>query len=273
MKNIKNKKEINVARCNKVKNKDSNKFTDKTKKERVKNPKRVPITILIVFLVLDVFLFAYYITYAKAKEENLTLVEYLSRNNKKNQSVVNNHDFPDYNPLDDDQENNNTINNDNSGNNSSVDNNGNDNNGNNPSIKPDDNDNPIVNPYEDIKNHELYEKKISLKIGDSEYHVDWLDNRTIIDLKGIINDGLVINLKPFKGTGSVGDLNHYLVNNDEDIYVNYGDIVLYEGNKIVIFYQADEGKYTKLGHVAIARYEILDLLTEDDVVVTLNIED
>ena len=59
------------------------------------------------------------------------MVEYLSRNNKKNQSVVNNHDFPDYNPLDDDQENNNTINNDNSGNNSSVDNNGNDNNGNN----------------------------------------------------------------------------------------------------------------------------------------------
>ena len=49
-----------------------------------------------------------------------------------------------------------------------------------------------------------------------------------------------------------------------------GDIVLYAGNQIVIFYGSNSWSYTPLGHVDLSGREMEALLGSGDVTVTLS---
>ena len=50
---------------------------------------------------------------------------------------------------------------------------------------------------------------------------------------------------------------------------DYGDVVLYSGDQIVVFYGSNSWAYTRLGHIDLSQKEMSDLLGNGDVTITL----
>lgn len=82
----------------------------------------------------------------------------------------------------------------------------------------------------------------------------------------------MLKLDPYLDNGRIAFLDNTLTINDQMINTTSGDIVLFEGNKIIIFYGNYTGSYTLLGHLNISRSELSELLTEDEVELKLEIE-
>ena len=70
----------------------------------------------------------------------------------------------------------------------------------------------------------------------------------------------------------VGNLPQSLPKNDEKITTVPGDIILYQGNKITIYYAENTWDFTKLGHINnITQEELKTVLGDGDVTVSLSI--
>ena len=75
-------------------------------------------------------------------------------------------------------------------------------------------------------------------------------------------------------TGSfekVGSLGTDLPRNDEDITTTTGDVILYQGNQITIYYDENRWNFTKLGHIDIGQDELKTILGSGDVTVILSL--
>jgi hypothetical protein len=73
----------------------------------------------------------------------------------------------------------------------------------------------------------------------------------------------------YGGFEQVGPIGQSIVRDDKQTTTNYGDIVLYSGNQIVVFYGSNSWAYTKLGHIDLSQQEMSDLLSGGDVSITL----
>lgn len=111
------------------------------------------------------------------------------------------------------------------------------------------------------------EKTMRLKIGETEVPVSWEDNPSVAALGELLP--LTIPMSMYGGFEQVGSLGQSITRNDTQITTNYGDIVLYAGNQLVIFYGSNSWAYTKLGHVDLSQEELTELLGRGDVSVTL----
>ena len=75
----------------------------------------------------------------------------------------------------------------------------------------------------------------------------------------------------YGGFEQVGDLGISLPRNDAQTTTGAGDIVLYSGNQVVIFYGSNSWAYTRLGRVADkSGEEMSELLGNGDVMITLS---
>ena len=71
----------------------------------------------------------------------------------------------------------------------------------------------------------------------------------------------------------VGPLPFELPRNDETITTEPGDIILYQGNQITIYYDENTWNFTRLAKIDnVTREELLDVLGSGDVTVTFWIE-
>ncbi|MCR5688617.1 MAG: hypothetical protein K6G71_04390, partial [Clostridiales bacterium] len=70
----------------------------------------------------------------------------------------------------------------------------------------------------------------------------------------------------------VGSLGAELPRDDTEIVTDFGDVVLYSGNQIVIFYGSNSWSYTRLGHIDLSEAEMTGLLSNGDVNVALKYE-
>lgn len=133
----------------------------------------------------------------------------------------------------------------------------------------------ITSPSDDnqtTKEDETANMKLTLKIDDIEVDVIWVDNDSVKALKNLAKDGLTINISKYGGFEQVGSIGSTLPSTDARITTNPGDIVLYSSNQIVIFYDSNTWSYTKLGHINLSKSELVDLLGDEDVVLTLNLK-
>ena len=128
---------------------------------------------------------------------------------------------------------------------------------------------------EEIKewlNHMNVEKTLKLFVAGSETPVTWQDNASVDALKELAASGLTVQMSMYGGFEQVGSLGTNLPRDDKQTTTDYGDVVLYSGNRIVIFYGSNSWSYTRLGHIDLTKEEMIDLLSNGSVTIILKYE-
>ncbi len=110
-----------------------------------------------------------------------------------------------------------------------------------------------------------------LKINSRILSVSLVDNSSTRALLKKLEDGpITISMSDYGNMEKVGSLGFNLPRNDEHIDTDYGDIVLYQGNSFVIYYDKNSWSLTKLGHIDnITKSELKEILGTKDIVVTI----
>ena len=111
------------------------------------------------------------------------------------------------------------------------------------------------------------EQAMKLIIDDKVVPVTWEQNASTAALQKLLP--LTIKLSPYGGFEQVGDIGQNITSEDKQITTQYGDMVLYAGNKLVIFYGSNSWAYTRLGHIDMSKQELTALLNRDGVTVQL----
>ena len=111
------------------------------------------------------------------------------------------------------------------------------------------------------------EQAMKLIIDDKVVPVTWEQNASTAALQKLLP--LTIKLSPYGGFEQVGAIGQNIVSADKQLTTQYGDIVLYAGNKLVIFYGSNSWAYTRLGHIDMSKQELTALLNRDGVTVQL----
>ena len=116
------------------------------------------------------------------------------------------------------------------------------------------------------------ERVISMKIDGMIVPVIWEDNDSVKELKELSTNGLSISMSMYGGFEQVGPIGKNITSNDKQTTTSPGDIVLYSGNQLVVFYGSNSWSYTRLGKIDLSKDEIEKLLSNGDVVIDLEIE-
>lgn len=97
------------------------------------------------------------------------------------------------------------------------------------------------------------------------------DNQGAEALADLLTDGpLTLSLEDYGGFEKVGSLGQSLPTSNTHISTQSGDIMLYQGNQIVLFYGSNAWSYTRLGQVTdLTGWQ--EALGHGDVTVTLSL--
>ena len=119
------------------------------------------------------------------------------------------------------------------------------------------------------------EKMLQLKISDTIVEVAWEENESVEALRKLCgNEPLTIQMSMYGGFEQVGSIGTSLPRNDVQTTTSAGDIVLYSGNQMVVFYGSNSWAYTRLGHITDQDTAgMTQLLGNGDVVITVSLED
>ncbi len=121
---------------------------------------------------------------------------------------------------------------------------------------------------------ESEEMSILMKIGDEAVTVVWEDNEAVAALVELLREQpMSIQMSMYGGFEQVGSFGTSLPRDDEQTTTQAGDIVLYSGNQIVVFYGSNSWAYTRLGKITDKSAEELEeLLGGGDVTITLELD-
>ena len=124
--------------------------------------------------------------------------------------------------------------------------------------------------------HETEEAEmlLQMRIGDTNVTVDWEQNESVEALKTLCQDRpLTIRMSMYGGFEQVGSIGQSLPRKDSRTTTEAGDIVLYSGDQIVVFYGSNSWAYTRLGHIRDkSAQEMVELLGNGDVTITIRTE-
>ena len=99
-------------------------------------------------------------------------------------------------------------------------------------------------------NREDTAMKMNVQVGDATFTAT-LENNAAVDalVKMMRQAPVTLELRDFSGFEKVGDLGTGLPTSDRRTTTQPGDIVLYQGDQIVLFYGTNSWSYTRLGHI------------------------
>lgn len=114
-------------------------------------------------------------------------------------------------------------------------------------------------------------KKMTLQIGNSSFTATLENNPAVDAFVEMMNDSsVIIQMNDYSGFEKVGSLGTNLPADDKQTTTHAGDIVLYNGNQIVIFYGSNSWNYTRLGKIDdLSGWE--DALGSGDITVTFSL--
>ena len=118
---------------------------------------------------------------------------------------------------------------------------------------------------------ETTDMKMKLFIDDQEVSVEWENNEAVSALAGQVGaQPLTIDMSMYDDFEQVGDLGTSLPAEDVQMETKPGDIMLYAGDKSVVFYGTNSWAYTRLGKITDKTpEEMAELLGQHDVMITL----
>ena len=113
-----------------------------------------------------------------------------------------------------------------------------------------------------------------MMIDGTKVNVEWEDNQAVERLRDMAEDGdITIQMSMYGGFEQVGSIGQSLPRDDKQTTTTSGDIVLYSGNQMVVFYGSNSWSYTRLGHISDKdEAEMADLLSQGDVTITISTE-
>ena len=115
---------------------------------------------------------------------------------------------------------------------------------------------------------------MQMRISDTPVTVEWEDNESVEALRALCaEEPLEIQMSMYGGFEQVGSLGETLPRDDVQTVTQSGDIVLYTGSQLVVFYGSNSWAYTRLGHIVDQSEEdIARLLGNGNVVITISAE-
>ena len=113
---------------------------------------------------------------------------------------------------------------------------------------------------------------MNVQVGDVVFSATLEENEAVSGLVEMMRESpVVIQMSDYSGFEKVGPLGTSLPTSNSQTTTQAGDIVLYNGNQIVIFYGSNFWSYTRLGHIDnLTGWE--EALGSGDVTVTFSLE-
>lgn len=118
------------------------------------------------------------------------------------------------------------------------------------------------------------EVKLNITVNGQDLTATLADSTAAKELAQKLESGAVtVELAEYGGFEKVGALPWSLTRSDESTVTQAGDIMLYQGSQITIFYGSNSWSYTPLGHVdGLSQEELSEILGQGDVSAELSIK-
>ncbi len=112
-------------------------------------------------------------------------------------------------------------------------------------------------------------------IGEHILPVKTADNSSAEALLALLQDGnITVDAHDYGNFEKVGALGVNLPTNDERITTQPGDVILYQGNQITVYYDTNSWNFTRLGKVqGVTDDELKAILGDGDVTMVLSLDD
>ncbi len=129
-------------------------------------------------------------------------------------------------------------------------------------------------PNKNKNEEEQFVDTIYLTVGTHKITVKLEENTATKALAELLKEGdISYTASDYGGFEKVGSLGFSLPHSDTQITTEAGDMVLYCGNQIVLFYGSNTWEYTKLGKMQGSADEIKEILTESNpITVTISLD-
>lgn len=113
---------------------------------------------------------------------------------------------------------------------------------------------------------------LKIKVGEYELLADFENNSSAEEFKELLSQGpLTIEMDDYGGFEKVGNLGTTLARNDTQITTEPGDIILYQGNQITIYYGVNSWNFTRLAKINDPS-DLKEKLGDGTVLVTFSLE-
>lgn len=111
-------------------------------------------------------------------------------------------------------------------------------------------------------------------IGDNTLEILPADNSSAAALLELLAEkDITVDMQDYGGFEKVGSLGSSLPTNDENITTTAGDVILYQGNQITIYYSKNTWNFTRLGKVqGLSADELKAILGDGDVSVRFSLK-
>ena len=117
------------------------------------------------------------------------------------------------------------------------------------------------------------EPMLVLTIDGTAVEVQWENNAAVTELYALAQNAITVNTSAYGGFEQVGSLPQSFSRSDVQMTTQSGDIVLYSGNQLVVFFGSNSWSYTKLGHISgLSADELTVLLDKEQTTMELQIK-
>lgn len=99
------------------------------------------------------------------------------------------------------------------------------------------------------------------------------NSSSVAFMEKLKNGEIIVKAEDYGNFEKVGDLGFDLPTNDKQITTEPGDLILYQGNKITLYYDTNTWTFTKLGKVQnVSKENLKQILGSDDVTLKFSLE-
>jgi hypothetical protein len=135
------------------------------------------------------------------------------------------------------------------------------------------NESIVLEQPSEIQSKESESMKIKITAGNVTFIAVPEENSSAQAFLDLLEEQpITVQMSDYAGMEKVGTLGVDLPRNDTQISVGAGDVILYQGNQITIYYGTNSWNFTKLAHIENATKEsLLEALGLGDVEVTFSL--
>ena len=94
------------------------------------------------------------------------------------------------------------------------------------------------------------QEMLYITVGEHEFWAEFEDNVSAQEFKELLEQGpITVSMDDYGGFEKVGPLGTTLTRSDESITTQPGDVILYQGSQITIYYAPNSWNFTKLAKI------------------------